>query len=337
MSSNEHDHFSSQAKICPACDNSESSILFNSTQKDYSYEGFVYLQCNGCKSIFLSAPNQQVNCQEDATRFHQEHWREAGTFQFQPESTFDERIGKIRGVAEQQRKVFEELIPNTAYKVLDFGAGEAHLVTAFLEMGIDAYGIEPDSAALEEARRRLSDRNRNHLIVGSAETLYSKAILDDLKKSGIPANGFDIIIIRDVLEHMYDPKRFLTALADTLLKPTGFMWISVPSSQDKQIELLGNCAWSVMAPFHRTLFSYNGLEQMLSAASFKVVKSYPASGRWGWTRGLAWKAGFASEHAKLRLESPEFKKFDFLVDEMFNRLTEGASLVDLNLIAKRHS
>lgn len=321
---------------CPACDSIQSIKLFDSKVKDYSFAGFTYLQCGNCSSIFLQAPNEQIKSQEDATRFHVERWREAKAFSFQPALNFEERIQQTNPIALDYKKTFEELIGAKPYKVLDFGCGEGHLVTALLSLGVDAYGIEPDENALKRARLESSNSEKSRFFVGGAESVADETILNEIEQSNISKNQFDVIILNDVLEHLYEPKKFLESLSNLLLKPGGYIWISVPSASDQQIEILKEYAWSIMAPFHRTLFSPQGLNKVMTSLKFDVVKTFNSTERWGWTRAIAWEAGFAEDHEQLRKSNPKFKKFDYLLDKLLNEVVlKNNSSVDLRIIAKK--
>ena len=56
------------------------------------------------------------------------------------------------------------------------------------------------------------------------------------------------------------------------------MIIMVPNSEWLQINFLKNFAWCIEAPFHRTLFSYEGLNHLLKKIRFKIKKSSIAEG-----------------------------------------------------------
>ena len=92
--------------------------------------------------------------------------------------------------------------------MLDFGAGEGHLVRAFRDAGMTAVGVEPSSTA-----RAASSRYQDvELLAG----------LDD-----VPPARFTTITLLHVLEHLGDPVETLRALRRTLTMD-GHLFIEVP-------------------------------------------------------------------------------------------------------------
>src|SRR2546421_5871243 len=62
------------------------------------------------------------------------------------DGVFEESTLRAREILEQSKQPVR--------KILDFGAGEGHLVAAFRTLGVEAEGVETSPAGRSEARRR---------------------------------------------------------------------------------------------------------------------------------------------------------------------------------------
>jgi SAM-dependent methyltransferase len=85
--------------------------------------------------------------------------------------------------------------------------------------GATVTGIEPVAAAAQRAQERI-----DRVICANAETL-------DFGAAGLVAGSFDLIIVADVLEHMYDPWHMLERLRP-LLAPGGRILASIPNARN---------------------------------------------------------------------------------------------------------
>ena len=77
-----------------------------------------------------------------------------------------------------------------------------------------------------------------------------------------------------------------------------------------------------MAPFHRTLFSKNGIEVMMRSVGLNVVRWLPSGYVWGWSRGMSWKLGLEKEYRELRKDK-NFVKLDFAIDTLLEDISRN--------------
>jgi len=100
---------------------------------------------------------------------------------------------------------------STTARVLDVGCGYGGTLLALKESfpGLRAEGLDVDAAMVAEGQQRL----------GEAATLVHA---DFFQWSGGP---FDLVLLRDVLEHIRTPEEALVRAA-TLLAPGGFLFVS---------------------------------------------------------------------------------------------------------------
>jgi cyclopropane fatty-acyl-phospholipid synthase-like methyltransferase len=118
---------------------------------------------------------------------------------------------------EQHKKITPNL------QVLDIGCGECGVLKAFLERGCTATGIELDTARLKDARLHLSLYTKQQKL-----ELLSCDIYD--VDTTLLQNRFDIIILKDVIEHIHDQSKLLGTLR-SFLTEGGMIFFAFPPWQ----------------------------------------------------------------------------------------------------------
>lgn len=116
----------------------------------------------------------------------------------------------------------EQALPITSMvKVLDIGCGDGGVLLPFLERGCVCTGIELDSLKSVFAERFLA----SFIEKGQAEIVNQNIYEEDalLKYAG----QFDLIILKDVVEHIPDQERFIPYLKK-FLKPGGYVFFGFP-------------------------------------------------------------------------------------------------------------
>jgi SAM-dependent methyltransferase len=92
------------------------------------------------------------------------------------------------------------------------------------------------------------------------------ARLGELGELGLPAGGFDVVSMIEVLEHVPEPDELLRQAA-ALLRPGGALYVTTPHARGVSGRVLGT-GWSIVAPpEHLQLFSVPGLRTALGRAS----------------------------------------------------------------------
>ncbi len=109
-------------------------------------------------------------------------------------------------------------------RVLEIGCGEAGVLKAFLELGATTVGVDLSAARLARGATLLSDAVKS----GQATLLNMDAHELDAKPEF--AGYFDLIVLKDVIEHV-DDRPSLFALMARLLRPDGRVFFSFPPWQ----------------------------------------------------------------------------------------------------------
>jgi len=107
-------------------------------------------------------------------------------------------------------------IPDLArYKVLEIGCAEGGFLNQLIRYGIEASGVELESSRVKTARR---------LVPGIPIQIGD---ITDPVINSLVGSDFDLIVMRDVIEHIPDREMTFTNLSG-LLKNNGFLYITFP-------------------------------------------------------------------------------------------------------------
>lgn len=107
----------------------------------------------------------------------------------------------------------------SATRVLEIGCGEGGNMLPFVQMGCDVTGVDLNGGKLKMAEEYIREAVPN----GSF-----KLINDDIYNWDLKADEkFDLIILRDVIEHIHDQNRFM-AFFKELIKPNGKVFFGFP-------------------------------------------------------------------------------------------------------------
>jgi 2-polyprenyl-3-methyl-5-hydroxy-6-metoxy-1,4-benzoquinol methylase len=153
-------------------------------------------------------------------------------------------------------------------QILEVGCGFGAFIKMALDFGLNIKGIELNQSAVEIARQQ-------NLPVESID-------LHDF--TNLYPKSMDAICSFQVLEHIADPKSFLTLLID-LLKPNGKLILCVPNA-DSFLKYYDNLL--DMPPHHMTQwseFSFKALEKIFPIEIEKVIREPLASEHVSWCVG----------------------------------------------------
>jgi len=170
----------------------------------------------------------------------------------------------------QGYQYFEEVNPGlirkvgSNLKILDVGCGYGCLGEAMIQKGNVVFGVDISSVAIEKAKTHL----------------HFATVADLTKPETIPAEikqeKFDLIVLADILEHVYDPMSILLNIKP-FLKEDGKLLLSVPNIANWLTRLqllLGRWEYTVSGVLDRThirFFTLKTIKRLLKAAGYKVI------------------------------------------------------------------
>jgi SAM-dependent methyltransferase len=156
-------------------------------------------------------------------------------------------------------------------RLLDVGSGRGDLGLVLGERGRDVTGLEPSPDACAEARSR-GVRSECGTLTRSAELVGA---------------DFDAAF-QHSLEHVAEPADDL-AVARGLLRPGGFLIVSLPNFASTQARRFGTDWFHLDLPRHRTHFTPRGLEHLLERCDYAVESLSTSSSAYGLPMSLHYR------------------------------------------------
>lgn len=249
--------------ICKACgkETKETIILIKECIIG-THEEFEYNECEHCKSL------QLINIPEDMGKYY-----DGGYYSFQNynklthfvmkhlKNSYFKRdiIGNFlkkflsdnKELFELMSKMFKENKINYNSKILDIGCGSGTFLYELSEIGFaDLNGMEP---FIEEE-------------INKKEFKIYKSFIDDFN----PNKTYDLIFLKDSLEHMESPYLSIKK-AKELLEDDGYLIITIPVKTEYFYNLYGEHWFQLDAPRHLITFSLDGFISMTENLNLNIA------------------------------------------------------------------
>lgn len=145
-------------------------------------------------------------------------------------------------------KRLKQIAPyKSAGRALDIGCGPGYFLTAAQKLGFDVHGLDPSDYIVEMGQKTWGDRMRLGLI----------------ESADYPSESFDLVVAFDTFEHIYDPKKFLSAI-HRVLKPGGVLAITTPDPTSALAKVSGQNWVSFKLPEHVFYWSPETIRNVLA-------------------------------------------------------------------------
>lgn len=105
--------------------------------------------------------------------------------------------------------------------VLEIGCAEAGVLKAFTELGHNCVGIELMQSRVDLATQFMAEEIKNNQIRFITKNIYDIDVEKDI------GHRFDLIILKDVIEHIPQQEKFIAKLHN-FLDPKGFVFFGFP-------------------------------------------------------------------------------------------------------------
>lgn len=176
--------------------------------------------------------------------------------QYAKDRTYGKKKNKKIRRSKNRLKKFMHKAPGKT--MLDVGCNYGYAVKAGLYLGLNAHGIDIDGYAIEIAKKEFGDE---HFIFQSVE---------DYAASGKKA---DIIYTGEVIEHVPSPTSFVQSISEILNKD-GLLYLTTPQAFHWRNPKTFTDWEEVKPPEHIHYFSRKGIQTILEAHGFKIIKFY---------------------------------------------------------------
>jgi SAM-dependent methyltransferase len=153
--------------------------------------------------------------------------------------------------------------------VFEVGTAEGGVLLPFIEKGCNCVGVDLADIRIEVANRFLAKEVAAGKVEFICQNIYEDAFLQRFK------NSFDIIILKDVIEHVPEQQKFITYLKN-FLKPGGQIFFGfppwyMPFGGHQQV---CRVKWISVLPWYHILprFLYRGILKMAGESEPVIVE-----------------------------------------------------------------
>jgi len=158
-----------------------------------------------------------------------------------------------RVLAPAGRLLLRDLVlPRGGNRLLDVGCGAGSVLARHRALGWEVRGVEPSARGVAACR---------------AAGLPVEQC--DLLDAELPAERFDVVLLKHVVEHVRDPRAAL-ARARSLLAPGGLLVVVTPNTAGIGLRAYGSCWYALDAPRHIHLFDATNLRRLAESVGLAV-------------------------------------------------------------------
>nr|WP_064249245.1 class I SAM-dependent methyltransferase [Rhizobium leguminosarum]OAP90990.1 methyltransferase [Rhizobium leguminosarum] len=265
----------STSATCSGCGGEGFTVA--ATGQDYIYHGtedtFRYVRCDDCGHFYL-------NPRPDISQLSLMYPANYGTFsnRFQGRANL---LGRIKTIV--NRKRLKSVVAHLPLRgrVLDVGCGNGELLIALRQTRPDLELFGLDWHFPTETRSSLERQG-----IGVIEA--------PLETAELPAQPFDLIVMLQLIEHLWEPEQSLRRLVCALAKH-GRLLIETPNTDGWDRRLFAGGAWGgYYFPRHLNLYNFERLAGLLRRAGLDVEsqRNLPAPLIWVYSLQGAVQANF---------------------------------------------
>ena len=241
-----------EIRSCPVCGNSDFTDLFSATDYLISRETFSVRQCTECGLAFTADPPDE----EDIGRYYLSDDYISHTDRKRNLTEHLYHLARRFMLARKQR-LAERATAKRGGTILDIGSGTGYFASFMQAKGWKVTGLELNEEAREYSVQKLG-----------INALAPSEI------NNIPDGWADCVTLWHVLEHLYDPCRWMEEVK-RILKPGGKCIIAVPNAESADALFFGK-EWAAMdVPRHLWHFSANTMVRFINNKGFTCEEIRP--------------------------------------------------------------
>ncbi len=251
------------SQCCPLCKNTEKEFFVRAYDRMVPrQENFNYVRCTSCSLVYLDPVPVDIENyypgDYDCHTISQKKKKKSPINQLAIRYHFS--ANKPEGgvlmpylFSRLSRVVMKTtLSPFGKNRLLDVGCGAGKFLHRHQQLGWHVRGIDFSEKACQVCWQQ--GLKVHHGDVFSAD--YDR-------------NSFDVITLRQSIEHVPDPVKVLSKVSQFLV-PDGKILVSTPNVESLGFLLFGNCWFPLEAPRHLVLFSPKTIHQLAQTAMLRV-------------------------------------------------------------------
>ena len=225
-------------RSCVVCGCNKNKFMFDKY-------GFTYVQCSDCSMIFTDPVLSQ--------KYLNELYESSHALEYYATLMTDEAKKRREKISLKVVISIDKRVKNIdkEKRWLDIGCGYGALLSAASERGYSLYGIEPS----KDCQKKLKE--------------FNVEVYDDLSLAPFTEGYFDVISLKQVIEHLFDPKEIVEQ-AFRLLKPGGVLWIATPNTKGLGMKIMKRDHPSYQRG-HINMFSTKTLRRLVADAGFTKI------------------------------------------------------------------
>ena len=250
---------------CALCGSSLSTPIAYGYDYEYwtSEQMFFFVKCDFCGHLYL-------NPRPGPGSFSSIYPPNYYTLEGRHTAKTSILISSLKKVIVRKRLAYFHDLFSRGIKILEIGCGDCSLLIDLNDTvpGAELTGL--DITFTDEIREKCSNE-RIHLIESSIEDAPLKA------------NEYDIVIMNQLIEHLWKPAEVLRKINDSLVSG-GFISIETVNIEGYDRGIFSKGFWGgYYFPRHFNLFSFESLKNLLENTGFRVVKQYSLLASIIWT------------------------------------------------------
>lgn len=226
---------------CPACGRNGNGFR-------YAFEPFRVVECEGCKSAYLSPRLVE----REIVRLYQSGYFSSGESSELGYSNYSSLEVGLRRTFERRYRFLKPLVRGG--RAVDVGCAMGYALDCLRADFEDRIGIDLAPEAIDEVNRR------GH-----------RGICGMLGDAKLEPGTVSLLLSMDTVEHLYDPGGVIREMA-AALRPGGVVALVTPDYGSLLRRASGRNWVSFKIPEHVTYFSRAGMSQLLRESGLEVVK-----------------------------------------------------------------
>ena len=240
---------------CPGCKMKEFSIVTETMDYDYRTTDMVFqiVRCKHCNLIYM-------NPRPKLSEIHKIYPPNYSAYQFH---NIKNRIIRNARNFMQRKK---------AFRILD-ALPPSHSLPRIIDVGCGSPALLNLIDTVSSRKLELYGNDFNPRVLELVESAGFKAIPGAFEKIDFENNFFDLIIMNQVIEHLFDVPGILNK-SFQLLKPNGVLYIETPSEDGLDTKLFQRHNWGgYHVPRHLQIFNARTIMKTLSRYGFSIEKT----------------------------------------------------------------